>query len=49
MTFIISKGDTGLVVNSLMAPRDKEGDNQSVINREGDNTFQPIRMQSLVT
>ena len=28
-----------------MMPWDKGGDNQSVTTREGDNTFQPIRVQ----
>ena len=40
---------SGLVVKSLMEPWDTVGDNQSVITLPGDNTFQPIRMQSLVT
>ena len=42
--FIISWGDNGLVVKSLMKQEYGEGNNKAFITPEVDNTFQPIRI-----
>ena len=40
LSFIISWGDNSLVIKSLMQALDRRYDNQSVITREVDNTFE---------